>query len=378
MKIQSRTSKYGIGWHSPEKISFGDLVSILAAINNGVNCQSLSFVLRIFMAKKRLFVLIQDYPQLSQTYKENEIKYLYSDFEVVIGSFESADLPYKQHYPYRIIHSMQDVLDIIDEFKPDIIHGHYLHTTDTLHAASKYSGAPFTVRSHSFDIINRSPDYIKRYATFVNSDQCAGMLVFPFLINYLVQCGIHKEKLIADWPVVDYDRFYDRSPNGKQIMNTGACIPKKNMESFVDLAAKIRNRKFVLYPIGYLRDELAKYNASFNNPVEMRETVEPFDMPAIYKQSEWLVYTANKKIPTVGWPVAIAEAQAAGVGVLVQRIRPDIEHFIGGAGFVFDELDEAAKILSQPYPEEMRERGFENAKRSDIKKNIRKLHALWQ
>jgi hypothetical protein len=75
--------------------------------------------------------------------------------------------------------------------------------------------------------------------------------------------------------------------------------------------------------------------------------------------------------------MAIAEAQAAGVGVLMQNIRPDLKTYIGDAGYLFNTMDEAIEILSQPYPESMRQKGFEQAKKSDIKVNIKKLTSLW-
>ena len=59
------------------------------------------------------------------------------------------------------------------------------------------------------------------------------------------------------------------------------------------------------------------------------------------------------------------------------NLRPDIAQFIGGAGFVYNTLQEAVNILRQPYPEELRQLGFEQAKKSDIfvHKNI--VTDLW-
>ena len=329
------------------------------------------------MAKKRLLILIDCYPTLSQTYKENEIKYLYPDFEVVIGSTTPPHAPYRQHFPYQPIRNPDDLLALIKSFQPDIVHGHYVFTADLLHFAAVQSGKFFTVRFHSFDVLGATPDAIRRFLPFLNSDECAGILAFPFMVPYLASLGIKASKLVPDWPVVDYDRFHDRAPNGRSILNTGACIPKKNVEFFVDLAASMRDREFIFYPIEYDRERLIAYNHALGDPVLIKDTVEPYAMAAVYKQCEWLLYTASKELPTVGWPMSIAEAQASGVGVLVQNIRPDLKDYVGDAGYVFDTIDEARDILSRPYPEEMRQAGFEQARRCDIRSNIRKLHRLW-
>jgi len=111
--------------------------------------------------------------------------------------------------------------------------------------------------------------------------------------------------------------------------------------------------------------------------VTFHPTVEPEAMPAVYKQHDWLVYTADRQLASVGWPMAIAEAQASGLGILMQNIRPDLRQFIGPAGFLFDDIHQARRILSQPYPQEMREAGFEHCRKSDIQRNIGKLTALW-
>lgn len=329
------------------------------------------------MRTKRLLCLMSAYPTLSQTYKENELRFLAPDFEIMVGSLSPSAGEYKTHMPFRQLATPADMFRLIDEFKPDIIHGHYLNRADTFLAASRYAKTRFTLRTHSFDILGLSQQQIASHAPAINTDECAGILVYPFLIEKLLRSGIKPDKIVPDMPVVNVGRFLDSSPNGRLIMNTGACLPKKALPSYVDLAAQMPERQFVLYPISYNRERLIAYNAAKGSPVDIRETVEPAQMPAIYKECEWLVYTASMELATVGWPMAIAEAQASGVGVLIQHIRPDIEDFLGGAGFTFRTLAEARDILRQPYPAAMRERGFEVSKRCDIATNITKLHRLW-
>ncbi len=329
------------------------------------------------MAKRRVLFVLSEYPTLSQTYKENEIKYVYADCEVAIVSFQGHNKTYAQHFPYHQVQKYQEVGAVVDSFKPNVLHGHYLHTVDILHRIAETHNLRYTIRSHSFDILRVDDDAIRKVADKINSNCCLGFLAFPFLRERLVKCGVADAKIIDAWPVVDFERFYDRTPNGNGIMNTGACIPKKNMESFVELALMMPERRFTLYPIGYDTAKIVAYNKARGNPARIVDTLEPFNMPMAYKQQEWLVYSGNPAVPTIGWPMAIAEAQAAGVGVLVHRVRPDIAEYVGEAGYLYDRLEEAHGILSKPFPDDRREAGFEQAKKSDIKVNVKQLRDLW-
>jgi hypothetical protein len=106
--------------------------------------------------------------------------------------------------------------------------------------------------------------------------------------------------------------------------------------------------------------------------------IEPEEMPREYKKHRWLVYTASREIGTVGWPMSIAEAQAAGVGVCIPEVRPDLREYLGGAGFIYESISEVADIISKAVPDEMREMGFEQARKSDIFEHKVILTNLWK
>jgi hypothetical protein len=59
-------------------------------------------------------------------------------------------------------------------------------------------------------------------------------------------------------------------------------------------------------------------------------------------------------------------------------LRPDLAQYVGeGAGVLYDTIDELPAIVSGPVPEEMRERGFEQARKSDIERHKHLLTNLW-
>ncbi len=332
------------------------------------------------MLKRKILYFLDHYPQISETYIETELRSLQPKYRIKIISLGKPNLKTNNHLPYEYISSddKEALARAIVNFSPDIIHGHYVVLVPALNWASHVAKVPHTVRAHSFDVLGRNEPNLKRYVDIINSDVCLGVLTFPFTRPMFERAGIRSEKLNDCYPVVDFARFHDISRNGDFIMNVGACFPKKNMEEFLILAAMVENRTFNLYALGYGVEKLHQFNGELGNPVNIIDPVQPEEMCPEYKKHEWLVYTASHQSGDVGWPMAIAEAQAAGVGVCMQSIRPDLREYVGEAGFLFDTADDAARIISQPFPDDLRQLGFEQARKSDIRGHIHRLENLWK
>lgn len=300
--------------------------------------------------------------------------------DVCVIALGRADLPSTEHHEFQII-SLDDVAALaaaVADFEPQVIHGHYIHHAPALLHVARLADCAYTVRAHSYDVLDRAPEELRDLAAAVNDDRCLGILTFPFTIDRLLDAGVSEDRIVPCYPVVDYKRFRDLSPNGHAVMNVGAALPKKNHKSYVDLAARLPDRDFNLYAMGYESAEVARYNVSLGTPVKM-VPVRPYAaMPQEYKRHEWLVYTASTERRTVGWPMAIAEAQAAGVGVCVQDIRSDLREYVGPSGHMFSSIEEAVEIVSTPVSEEARRRGAAHAMRSDVNRHIGLLRELWR
>lgn len=348
--------------------------------------------------RPRVLFLLKEYPQISQTYIKNEIEALEDDYEIMVVTRKGPDIPYKNSRPHRTAESLDEFKAVAAEFKPHLLHTHYLTELRFIGALAEAIGVPYTVRTHSFDtvalrkkslkgrlkqMVKRQPP-LERTSWFMEgirameSELCLGVLTFPFSRPWLERAGVDGRKLIDCFPVVRFEHFYDRGENGDAVMNTGVATPKKAMPDFLRLAKMVPDRTFRLYAMGYHIDWLKAESQQMGAGVEFVDPVQPEDMPAEYKRHRWLVYTGDFDIPTVGWPMAIAEAQASGVGVCMPRIRPDLAQYVGdGAGVLYDNINELPDIVSGPVPAEMRERGFEQARKSDISSHKHLLTDLW-
>jgi hypothetical protein len=334
------------------------------------------------MSKPRVLYVLVQYPQLSETYIRAEIAAIQADFEVEVISLTPADYPYRDFFPFKLLTTREAVQREIERFRPHVLHTHWLHEQlELVIGLARDNDTPFTVRSHSFDTLFTPPAVpgaLARAVEGLNGDLCLGVLALPFAVQNVIAAGVDAHKITAVYPVVDYASFLDRGPNGDAVMNVGASLPKKKFEDFVALGASLPGLEFNLYSIGYGSAALEAANAAQGNPVRIRRPVEPGDMPAVYKRHRWLVVTASKEMGTVGWPLCIAEAQASGVGVCVPNLRPDLRDYVGESGFFYDAIDEVRDIITRPYPERMREAGFEQARKSDIGAHKTVLTDLWQ
>lgn len=342
----------------------------------------------------RVMYVVKQFPQISESYIKTEIEAIREKCEVRIITTKQASLAAKTHPPFQHMEDLASIREAIEDFHPHVLHTHWLHSARALGQLSKQTKIPFTVRTHSFDSIwddsravsgwgrifggTSLPPHVREAVGHIRSDLCLGILAFPFNRARLEKAGIGKSKITDCYPVVNYPLFHNTEANGDAIMNVGAAITKKKMEDFIDLGSMLPGRRFNLYAMAYDVDKLRKLNEAKGKPVNIVPPVELEDMPAEYKKHRWLVYTARMDMASVGWPMSVAEAQASGVGVCMANIRPDLKEYVGGAGFLFNSVSEALEIVTKPYPEEMRQKGFEQARKSNIFEHRARLFELWQ
>lgn len=328
---------------------------------------------------RRVLYILRQYPQVTETYIETELRILEERGHTVdIIALNVASDPRRHTHSFRYIpeHDERAIARAVRESQPEIVHSHELDTARRAYEASRAADVPFTLRTHSYDVVGLPRERTRQLGQYLNDDRCAGALAFPFAVELLLHAGVREDRIRACYPVLDYRLFYDESDNGSAVMNVGACQRKKGMDQFVRLARDVQGTEFNLWAIGFDVEAIHHLNERLDHPVKVMPRTEHEAMPAHYKRHEWLVYTAAE--PTVGWPVAVAEAQASGVGVCMQRVRPDLGEYVGDAGYLFDSIDDVAEIISQPFPHDMRRRGFQQAAKSDARSHVSILEDLWK
>lgn len=326
--------------------------------------------------------VVECYPAITETYIQSEIDALRDDYEIRIVALHSAEYPNQSHHPSFDIANPARMREAIEEFDPHVLHTHWLVNVPLVEALARATSVPFTVRAHSFDGIwketEATPPLIANVTSVLNSNLCLGVIGFPFMRANFKLAGIRNEKIRDCYPPVNFERFHDRSPNGRAVMTGGAGREPKQMEDFLTLAAMVPDVDFNLYAVGHHVETLRQLNARSGSHVNIMAPVQPASMPAEYKKHDWLVETAALEPNARGWPIMVAEAQASGVGVCMRNIRPDLKEYVGECGFVYNSIEQAKEIISQPFPEELRQMGFEHARKSDIQQHKHVLTDLWQ
>jgi len=309
-----------------------------------------------------ILLLYKGYPRISHSYQLDEAEKLNKTNNIMIISFDwelftisNISLPYifTEHDPICLLNE-------IKKFNPQLIHSHYL---DTFHICKNLSrmlnNIPFTIRSHSFDILKDDYKIPKSLVSQINlTNSCQSIKVFPEFYNKLISFGIKKEKLISSFPSINIKRFnLPNIPNGKNIMSGGAFLPKKNITDFIILSKKIKEiypeKEITYYSVieqPIYSKEISKFNEENGNPVIFK-MCQPNEMPMEYKKHEWLIYGACPKLKTVGNPVMVAEAQAAGVGVIMYELRPELIEYVTENGFLYKTHEDVINIISKPFCE---------------------------
>lgn len=138
--------------------------------------------------KPRVLYILWSYPQISETYILNEIEAMMDHYNIFVVCRYPADAPATRHVPFRIVQSSEEILAILQDFRPSVIHTHWMDNVQLISNLAKRTKTPFTVRTHSFDIeeINRNnrlaynTDYAQAMRDLLSHELCAGVCTFPY------------------------------------------------------------------------------------------------------------------------------------------------------------------------------------------------------
>lgn len=351
----------------------------------------------------RLRVLVLDNPGDHGTTLANEIAAMGQDCDIRVlampGHPNRGPTRAEQRVADAMAGDLAHALAEIHAFRPDVLHAHALSQLWLIGQLAEMSGIPFTLRAQGPDLLvlrpqgpsgmirqiltggtplSRRPPVVEALRR-IQGGLCLGVLTLPCARPWLRRAGVDDHKLIDCWPATRFAALHDREPNGDGVLGLAGGAGTRAVPDIIKLARKVPQRPFTLFATPQASRELTRHLAADSASVRLVAPPDPDLARAELKRHRWLVVTQDAAPGGLMWPVIVAEAQAAGVGVCVPNLRPDLATYLGdGAGVLYDSIDELPGIVAGPVPDEMRERGFEQAKKSDVEEQRHLLSVLWQ
>ncbi len=282
----------------------------------------------------RILIVYFNYPQLSATYVEAEIRYFQRqgiDIEVW-----SECEPGAAYVPSCKVHR-GTLSEAEAAFQPDIIHFYWVKMA-VKHFEST-SCAIVTVRDHSFGLDEREISYL------LSQSRVRAIFLFP---HEMVQAG--SEKLVAVPVAYDSNRYPIANHVMKQndmVVCCTAGLPKKSLETFFQTAALCPSHRFVLAVAtctGHSETIHAcmDLNRRLGSPAEIRVDVPHADIvPLVLSAGSYLCTQSFQKR---GMPIAVAEALASGCYILAPRL-PWLNDMIADQGATYGDPSEAAEAI---------------------------------
>lgn len=329
----------------------------------------------------KILLLYKGYPRVSHSYQYDEAIEISKYHDVKIISYEwKLYVTEKNAPPYDLLtHSEEEVIKYTQKYSPDIIHSVYFNNLQLLEKITTNTNIFFTVSGHSFDILT-----VKNWNTYVkiiNGNKCKGVIVFPSFKKILTDAGVNENKIKISYPSINIKNFINSETNGNDVMGGGAMLPKKNIPGFIMLAKKIKNY-FPSININYYGvvenqeyfNEIIKINNENKNPVNFI-CVQHCDMPFEYKKHKWLIYTCCTTLKTVGNPIMVAEAQASGVGVIMYKLRDNLNNYVTENGFLYEKDEDVIDIMKNGFDNNKRQNAINLSSRYQIDINL--LNNMW-
>lgn len=195
-----------------------------------------------FINKKILYIVFQ-YPHLSETYIDWEMKYfieLGASIEIL------ADSQYCASPIYTNIKIHYDIDKAISSFQPDLIHIHWLTICEKYCKilSEKKNSIPITTRIHGFEY---TIDAIKK----INSDpNMKYIFTYKHLLEQCISQNINTSKMIVSTIPINTDFHYPSllEPNIDKIkvLRVAAGLTTKNIDMFIELANELHDFDFTL------------------------------------------------------------------------------------------------------------------------------------
>ena len=286
--------------------------------------------LRVLYAEKA-------YPQLSESYISAEIAFM-RRLGVAVAVWSQSKPKSQADDNLPIFHGT--LPEAIASWSPDIVQVHWVHAANSFRHILRRKGVGMTVRGHWH--------YVPAQIDALASDPSVlAVYLYPHLVARL-----NKKSAKVLPMVVSYDsKLYGPSDHKdpRLVVRTSAGKRTKELETFLRVAAKCPNHRFVLVvcTLGgnkYSRD-LEALNRDLGGAAEILTDLSYSEVARIVGQAGVYLHTYldDPSVP-FGMPVSIAEAMATGAYVICRRL-PGAADYVGEAGVLYDSEEMAADLV---------------------------------
>lgn len=292
----------------------------------------------------RVLYALDHYPQASETYIETEIRAMRR-----MGAHVEvwAPVPGATLCPPEAPVHRGPLAEAIRKVQPHVVHSHWLSVALEVEPVVAAERLPLTVRAHGFEVTPESlhallaRPAVRRVHVYEN--QARGLdLADPRIA--VIRNAFDTTRFS---PVFEKDR--------RLVLRTAAALASKQLASFLELAKRLPDHRFVLAIIACrLREEvvgeLLALRREMESPAEIRVNVSHDEVGRLMGQAGIYLHTlaapGEPDATPVGQPISIAEAMASGCHVLVRDLPP-LRAYVGQAGATYRNLDEAASRIEE-------------------------------
>ncbi|HEV3394881.1 MAG TPA: glycosyltransferase [Xanthobacteraceae bacterium] len=293
--------------------------------------------------RPRVLYVVWQYPQLSETYIEDEIRcMLRLGAHVEVWHEMQPATPHPTSVP---IHD-GPLADVVRRVRPDVVHVHWLGFATKRAALLAQLGVPVTVRLHGFD---------------TSAEACRAILDQPWILavhcfpHHLDLIGRSDPRLRAVPAAFDTTLFRpSASKDRRLVLRAGSALPSKDPALFFELANRLPDYRFVLAAVTCTLEEryaeaYRDLHRQMNSRCELMFDIQHEDLVPLMERAGIYLHTAKppgtEHGTPIGMPVSIAEAMATGAYVLVRDL-PELSGYVGDAGATYRDVEHAAEIIA--------------------------------
>jgi glycosyltransferase involved in cell wall biosynthesis len=287
----------------------------------------------------RVLYLLFQYPQLTESYVRWEIDYMRRrGVEIEVWTeLSETPAPFETDVP---IHRGR-VEDAIARFRPHLAHVHWLNVVPRVRDAVMRAGLPITARGHSFDF---APKVVARLQ---DDPVIQRLYLYPHFLPELASKA-KVTPLCTPFP----GHHYAPAPgkDTRLVLRCGAAIPGKDIETFLAVAERCPDHRFVLVlgrATGHeaYADELVARNRERGEPVEIHVNLQAEEVAPLVARAGIFMHTFGSG-SSFGQPTGICEAMATGAYVIARR-NVGAAALLGDVGALYATADQAVTRIRE-------------------------------